>query len=105
MNIKFINEFIDGETPLDELKIVCASNKKYYDVDLCVKAGMNITFAQIKLYSGNKLIDAKKSFECAKALGEEIAKAFNDRKGMTEKGHVAIKKRFIAIRSGQTDWR
>lgn len=80
MNIKFIGDCVVGETSLDELKIICVSSEKYKTVDLCIKGNMYIPFAKIKLFDTNRFIDAKKSFECATALGEEIAKAFNNRK-------------------------
>jgi hypothetical protein len=79
MNIKFISEIIEGETPLEDLKLVCVADKKYKRVSLCIKSNMNITFAVIKLYYSDKFVDAEKSFEAAEALGNEIVKAFNNR--------------------------
>jgi hypothetical protein len=40
---------------------------------------MNIPFAQIMLFDTDSMVDAKESFEAATALGNEIARAFNER--------------------------
>ena len=79
MNIKFISEYVDGETPLDELEIVCVLKRKYGSVRLGFRAGMIIPFAEIKLFDTDRLVDAQETFPMAEALGEAIAKAFNER--------------------------
>jgi hypothetical protein len=79
MNIKFISSCVDGDIPLDELEIVCVPKNKYSSVNLCIKANMNIPFAQIMLFDTDSMVDAKESFEAATALGNEIARAFNER--------------------------
>lgn len=84
MNIKFISENIDGETSLDKLKIVSVAKKRDAEVLLCIKSNMNIPFASIRLFDTDRFVDAKKSFEAAEALGNEIVKAFNNREKYNE---------------------
>lgn len=84
MNIKFISEFIEGETSLEDLKLICVADKKYAKVSLCIKGNMNVSFAIIKLFDTDRFVDAKKSFEAAEALGNEIVTAFNNREKHNE---------------------
>ena len=85
MKIKQKFECIDGYFDTDEGELLCIRDRRYGLVELCFKAperddgfmGMHIPFAQIKLYSGNRLVDAKEVFDDAVALGEEICRRWN----------------------------
>lgn len=87
MDIEFISKFDDVRVaiPLDTLKIVCVPKYKYKKVFLCIKDGLNFSFAEIKLFNTDRYIDAKRSFEAATALGYEIENAFNNRKRLKRK--------------------
>ncbi len=70
-------ENVSGSVSIDKLKIVSVSKPKYASVDLCIKAGCNIPFAEIRLYSRDRFVDAEYCFESAKALGKEIEDRYN----------------------------
>jgi len=70
-------DFVDGEFDTDEGELSCVSTEKYMSVYLCFKHNMNITFAQIKLHSSDRYIDAKEVFEDATILGKEICRRWN----------------------------
>ena len=78
MQINHKIEFVDGPFDTDIGKLVCVGNRKYGDVALCFKANMNIGFAKIRLYSGQRAVDADAVFDDALALGEEIARRWNE---------------------------
>lgn len=69
---------VDGtfETLFGEL--VCVKKEKYGEVLLCFKSNMNIPFASIKLYSGNRAVDADAVFDDAANLGDEIVRRWNE---------------------------
>lgn len=71
-------QFIEGSFNTAEIEMVCVQNRKYGSVELCVKDGMNIPIAKIKLYSRPLAIDADAVFEDAVNLGEEIARRWNE---------------------------
>lgn len=64
--------------------IKCVQSKKYNEVELClatgdeVNPGMNIPFAQIKLYHSELWKDADETFDEAVKLGKEIARRWNE---------------------------
>lgn len=71
-------EFVDGSFDTENIDMVCVQNRKYGSVELCVKDGMNIPIAKIKLYSRPLAIDADSVFEDASKLGDEIARRWNE---------------------------
>lgn len=77
MEISHRFEFIDGSFDTEIGELICVGNKKYGAVDLCFKGNMHISFAQIKLHSGNKAIDADAVFDDAMKLGNEIVRRWN----------------------------
>lgn len=78
--LRFWKKYVEGETPFDEVELVCVGNTKYGKVELCVKAGMYVPFAHIKLYDSNLAVDADASFETAYEFGKAIEDAWNDQK-------------------------
>lgn len=77
MEIKTQIEFVEGAFETDTGKLVCVQSRKHVDVQLCFKAGMNVPFADIKLYTKDRYVDAKAVFEDAVKLGDEIVKRWN----------------------------
>lgn len=75
----FGGDVVLGETPFSEVEMVCVSRRKYGEVSLCVRAGMNVPFAQIKLYCRDRAVDADAAFDTATAFGNAIAEAWNQR--------------------------
>lgn len=69
--------FVEGDIDTDTVEMVSVAKKKYVEVDLCFRAGMNIPFATIKLHSRDLFVDADEVFEDAASLGEEIARRWN----------------------------
>lgn len=78
MQISSKFEFISGEFDTEKGKLVCVKSDKYKSVELCFRASMNIPFAEIKLYSGEKFIDAKQIYQDACHLGDEIVRRWNE---------------------------
>lgn len=78
--------FVSGSFDTAKCEMVCVSKWKYRSVDLCIRCdtgSMSIPMAEIKLYDSDRWGDADKTFEDAKAFGEEIAhrwNEFNDKK-------------------------
>ena len=70
-------EWVDGDFDTDTGELICVPSHKYRSVDICFKGPMHIGFAQIKLYSGNKFVDADAVYNDAVTLGEEIVKRWN----------------------------
>ena len=69
--------YVDGTFDTETAELICIPSHKYRSVDICIKGPMHIGFAQIKLYSGNKFVDADAVYNDAVALGEEIARRWN----------------------------
>ncbi len=70
-NQKF--RFVEGDFDTVPGEIKCVISRKHLDV-----AGMNIPFAQIKLYSSGLRMDAESTFYDAVNLGKEIARRWNE---------------------------
>lgn len=71
-------DFVEGDFDTKKGKLIAVPHMKYNEVHLCFKANMNIPFAKIKLYSGDKFSTAEKVSEDAYKLAEEIARRFNE---------------------------
>jgi hypothetical protein len=80
MKIKPKFDYVTGEFDTDINKLICVKSPKYGIVDLCFdnEGGFNLPFARIKLHSSDKAVDAKNVVEDAYALGEEIARRWNE---------------------------
>lgn len=76
INQKF--RFVEGTFDTVPGEIKCVVSRKYLEVELCFVAGMNIPFAQIKLYSSSLRMDAEATFDDAVNLGKEIARRWNE---------------------------
>jgi len=78
--IKLKMAHVQGDTTLDEIKLVAVCRDKYKSVSLCIEVNMNIPIADIKLYDSERFVDAAACFEDAQKLGIAIAGAWNERK-------------------------
>lgn len=80
--MRFMKEGYKFDT--EKLDLKCVSNPKYGDIDLCFCEpdgnGSNIAFAEIKLYGSGLAKDADATFDSAVALGNEIARRWNESK-------------------------
>jgi len=65
---------VTGSFDTDSGQLVCVSNPKYAQVQLCFVSGMNIPFGKIRLHSSDLFTDAIAVMPDALALGTEIAK-------------------------------
>ena len=76
INQKF--EFVEGvfDTETDEL--ICFGNNKYGEVKICVKSGIHIPIAKIKLHSRDMAVDADAVYDDAYKLGQEICRRWNE---------------------------
>lgn len=70
--------FVSGEFDTEKNELICVGVRKYGEVELCLKGGMHIPIAKIKLYRSNLAVDADETFEDAYELGKEIARRFNE---------------------------
>jgi hypothetical protein len=78
MEINTKIKFVSGSFNTESEQLVCVKNKKYGSVDLCFKTNsLHVPFAQIKLHSEDRAIDADAVFEDACKLGDEIARRWN----------------------------
>ncbi len=72
-------DFVEGGFDTKDAEMVCVSKWKYRTVELCIKAGnWNVPLGEIKLYSDKRFVSADKTFDDAKAFGEEIARRWNE---------------------------
>lgn len=78
MKISHRFECVDGDFDTDTGKLSCVGNRKYGTVHLCFDEGWSITFAQIKLHSRDRAVDADAVFDDALRLGNEIARRWNE---------------------------
>jgi len=70
--------YVEGAFDTVSGEIRCVVSQKYLEVELCFVAGMNIPFAQIKLYNSGLLRDAEATYDDAVKLGYEIARRWNE---------------------------
>lgn len=70
-------DFVEGALDTDIEELVCVKSKKYCEVLICVKGGMNVPIAKIKLHSSDRYADAQAVFQDACNLGDEIVKRWN----------------------------
>lgn len=71
-------DFVEGSFDTKDSEMVCVSKWKYRTVELCIKAGSwNIPLAEIRLHDDDRFVSADKTFDDAKAFGEEIARRWN----------------------------
>ena len=75
VNMKF--EHVSGTFDMDTDKLVCVSKHKYKDVYLCFKSGMNVNFAEIKLYDSGRFKEKEATYSSAVKLGKEIVRRWN----------------------------
>lgn len=76
---------VTGSFDTETGKLVCVSNPKYGDVQLCFVSGMNISFGNIRLHSSDRFADATAVMPDAQALGTEIAKRWNEYPALQER--------------------
>jgi hypothetical protein len=76
VNQKF--RFVEGAFDTVTGEIKCVISRKHLEVELCFVAGLNIPFAQIKLYGSGLRMDAEATFDDAVNLGKEIARRWNE---------------------------
>lgn len=84
INQKF--KFVEGSFDTLTGQIKCVVSSKYLEVELCFVSGnadsetpgMNIPFAQIKLYHPGLRVDAEATIDDAANLGKEIARRWNE---------------------------
>ena len=55
-------ELVEGAFDMNSGRLVCVQKRKYSEVRLCFSGQMNIPFATIKLYDGQRAKDAGCSF-------------------------------------------
>lgn len=70
-------DHIEGTFDMSTGELICVGNPKYSRVDLCFKGSMHIAFAQIKLHSKDRAVDAAAVYDDALILGAEIAQRWN----------------------------
>ena len=80
MNITPKLNFVSGSFDTDTCEMVCVSKWKYRTVELCIKSsnGWNIPIGELKLYDSDLFKDADLTFDDAAALGNEIARRWNE---------------------------
>lgn len=75
-------DFVSGDFDTITGKLVCVPYHKHGEVLLCISDGgeadWNIPIAKIELYSSGLFKDVDATYEDASALGEEIARRFNE---------------------------
>lgn len=75
--INHLIEFVTGSFNTDTGKLICVKSPKYGRVELCFAEDMNIPFAQIKLHTRDRAVDADAVLNDAYTLGQEIARRWN----------------------------
>lgn len=78
MEINTRIQFVKGAFDTKKDKLICVPYHKHGEVLLCFKSNMNVPFAKIKLYSSDRFVDFDATYKDASALGEEIARRFNE---------------------------
>lgn len=74
-------QFVSGSFDTKDVKLVCVPSDNHGEILLCVKeegCGWNIPIGDIKLYSSERYVDFKETYEDACKLGEEICRRFNE---------------------------
>lgn len=74
-------KFVEGSFDTKTNKMLCIASDNHGTVELCFKeegCGWNIPFAEIKLYDSELYKDFKATMSDAKALGDEIARRWNE---------------------------
>lgn len=74
-------KFVEGSFETKTNKMLCLASDKHGTIELCFKeegCGWNIPFAEIKLYDSELYKDFKATMNDAKALGDEIARRWNE---------------------------
>lgn len=78
MKIKHKIDFVTGDFDTETGKLICVKSPKYGKVELCIKDGLNIPIARIKLHSRDRAVDAESVLDDAYELGKEIARRWNE---------------------------
>ncbi len=73
-------KYVEGSFDTKSCKMLCVAQPNHGTVNLCIKSsgGWNIPIAQIKLHSEPRYVDFEATLEDAKALGNEIARRWNE---------------------------
>ncbi len=80
--INHLIEFVTGSFDTTTGILCCVKSPKYGRVELCFVEDMNIPFAQIKLHTRDRAVDADAVLNDAYTLGQEIARRWNFCAGM-----------------------
>lgn len=74
-------KFVEGSFETKTNKMLCIASDNHGTVELCFKeegCGWNIPFAKIELFDSDLYKDFKATMNDAKALGDEIARRWNE---------------------------
>lgn len=78
-------ESVEGTFDTEKGRLACVPFPKHAEVLLCFAERMNIPFAKIKLHSEDRYRDAIAVLPDATALGDEIAKRWNEYPALKER--------------------
>jgi len=74
-------DFVEGSFDTQTVEMLCIPSDKYGVINLSIKekdGGWNYPIAKIKLHSKDLYVDFKATFDDAVALGNEIARRWNE---------------------------
>ena len=89
MKIKQLFDCVDGDFDTDDGKLSCVRMKDHR-ILMCFKEGMNIPFGRIRLYDSDLYRDAEATSDDAYALGNEIARRWNENARITKQLAIAV---------------
>ncbi|MBR3245230.1 MAG: hypothetical protein IKF90_21475 [Parasporobacterium sp.] len=73
--------FVEGSFDTENVKMLCLADENHGRVELCIEeqgCGWIIPIGRIILHSKNLYVDFKETMADAKALGDEIARRWNE---------------------------
>ncbi len=73
-------QFVEGSFDTRTSLMVSVPSDKHATVDLCIKSenGWNVPIGKVELFDSDRYVDAKATFDDARALGEEIARRWSE---------------------------
>ena len=73
--------FVSGDFDTKDIKMMCIPSDKHGTIELAVKSPdctCNFPIAKIELYSSERYVDFKETYDDAVKLGNEIARRWNE---------------------------
>lgn len=74
-------QFVSGSFDTKDVSLVLVPSENHGKIELCVKelgCGWNIPIGEIILYSSDRYVDFKETYDDAVKFGEEICRRFNE---------------------------